>query len=183
MADRALTVVVCAAPLAERAPEFAAELAGAGWTVSVVATPAASGWVDHEGVTDVTGASAATDYRGPEEPKRGPRPDVVVVAPATFNTLNKLAAGISDTYALGVLNEALAGGTPIVAVPVVNERLWDHPAWPSTMARLTEAGVTLLDVHTGEPTPRPVRSGTGADLAASFEPAWLASAVGRLLGS
>ncbi len=112
MTDRALTVVVCAAPLAERAPEFAAALADAGLIVSVVATPAASGWIYHEEVTNVTGAPAATDYRSPDEPKRGPRPDVVVVAPATFNTLNKLAAGISDTYALGVVNEGPRGRHP-----------------------------------------------------------------------
>ncbi len=183
MTDRTLTLIVCAAPLAARAPEVVAALAAAGWTLSVVATPAAADWVDYEGVAKVTGAPATTDHRSPGEPKRGPRPDVVVVDPATFNTLNKLAAGISDICALGVLNETLAGGTPIVAVPAVNERLWRHPAWPSTLARLTEAGVTLLDVRTGDPSPRPVCPGTGADLAAAFDPAWLVSAVARLPGS
>ena len=41
-----------------------------------------------------------------------------MVAPATYNTINKWAQGISDTYALGVLAETTGLGTPIVVLPV-----------------------------------------------------------------
>lgn len=177
MAPSVITLVVCAAPLAERAPDIAAALRDAGWTVSVVVTPSASGWVDHDQIEAVTGQPAAVDYRRPDEPKRGPRPTAVVACPGTFNTLNKLADGVSDTYALGVLNEALATGTPLVVMPIVNERLWGHPAWEPNLRLLGEAGVRLLDAHTGEPSAQPVRSGTGADVAAAFQPSWLTAAV------
>jgi phosphopantothenoylcysteine synthetase/decarboxylase len=46
-----------------------------------------------------------------------------------FNTVNKLAAGITDNYATGLLCEALASRTPITIAPMVNNRLWPHPAW------------------------------------------------------
>jgi hypothetical protein len=49
-----------------------------------------------------------------------------VVAPATVNTINKWAAGIADTLALGLLVEAYGKGLPIVALPYTNS------AWPPT---------------------------------------------------
>jgi phosphopantothenoylcysteine synthetase/decarboxylase len=91
----------------------------------------------------------------------------------TFNTLNKFAAGISDTYALGVLNEALGAGQLVVAVPMINEQLWGHPALRPHISLLAAAGVSFLDPHTGLSGGAPVRSGTGPEIAAAFDPAWL----------
>jgi phosphopantothenoylcysteine synthetase/decarboxylase len=174
-----LTLVVCAAPLAQRAGDVVATLLTAGWDVSVVVTPAAVSWVDDEAVRRASGRLPESDYRRPDQPKRAPRPSAVVICPLTFNTMNKLAAGISDAYALGVLNEALAAGTRIVAVPVISERLWAHPALSPNMERLTAAGVTFLDPQTGQPVARPVRSGTGAQVADAFDCAWLIAHIGR----
>jgi phosphopantothenoylcysteine synthetase/decarboxylase len=173
-----LSLVVCAAPLAERASDVAAAIVAAGFEVSVVATPAAATWVDEAAVRRATGRGLAVNHRRPDEPKRGPRPSAVVACPLTFNTLNKLAAGISDTYALGVLNEALAAGTPIVAVPVVSDRLWPHPALRPNLDRLAAAGVTFLDPQTGQQGAKPVRSGTGQQVAGAFDPAWLVPRIG-----
>jgi Flavoprotein. len=47
----------------------------------------------------------------------------VVVAPATFNTVNKWAAGITDTFATGLLCELTGLGVPILAVPLVKDAL------------------------------------------------------------
>ena len=44
----------------------------------------------------------------------------MIVAPATFNTINKWAAGISDTLALGLLTEAIGKKIPVVALPFTN---------------------------------------------------------------
>jgi phosphopantothenoylcysteine decarboxylase len=150
-----------------------------GWQVSVVATPAAAAWVNHEAVRQATGRGVAVDYRRSDEPKRGPRPAAVAACPLTFNTLNKFAAGISDTYALGVLNEALAAGTLIVAVPMVSDRLWLHPAMRPNINRLVAAGVMFVDPQTGQPGANPVRPGTGPQVAAAFKPAWLVTRIGR----
>ncbi len=52
-----------------------------------------------------------------------------MVAPATFNTVNKWAAGITDTFATGLLCELTGLGVPIVAVPLVKEALARHVAF------------------------------------------------------
>ncbi len=172
-----LTLVVCAAPLAERAPEVVRVLLDVGWAVQVAVTPAATDWVDHNAIREVSGAPVASDYRSPGEPKRGTRPDAVVVAPLTFNTLNKWAAGAADNYALGLLNEALGAGLPLVAVPFINDRLWGHPALAPNIEMLTSRGVTFVDPRSGSTECGPVLSGTGADVAKSFDPQWLAKHI------
>lgn len=156
-------LVVCAAPLAERWPAIVAALEQSGIDVSVVLTPEASRW---EGVPTP----------GAEHIRRG-KPSVVVVAPLTFNTLNKWAQGISDNPAVGKLNGALGRGVPVVAVPLINEALWVHPALAPNLARLTAAGVRFLDVCTGQTPARPVPSGEGQDAAAKFDPAWITDAL------
>ena len=98
---------------------------------------------------------------------------MVVVCPMTFNTLNKLALGSSDTYALGLLNEAVASRVPLVAVPIISDRLWPHPALAASFQRLTAAGVVFLDPQTGERGTRPVPSGTGPHIASVLDPTWL----------
>ena len=67
------------------------------------------------------------------------------MAPITFNSINKWAAGTSDTVALGVLNEMLGTGVPIVAAPCVKAVLRTHPAYEESVARLTSSGVSMLD--------------------------------------
>jgi flavoprotein len=53
-------------------------------------------------------------------------PDAIVVAPATYNTINKWAQGISGTYALGLLAEITGLGIPIVVISFVNSALADR---------------------------------------------------------
>ena len=66
------------------------------------------------------------------------------IAPATFNTINKLAAGISDTLALGLVNEAVGLGLPIVAAPWPSIQLYRHPVFLRSIAALREWGVTVI---------------------------------------
>jgi len=66
-----------------------------------------------------------SEYRSPAEPK-SPRAAAIIVAPATFNTINKWANGISDTYALGILAEAPGLNILVVALPFVNSALADR---------------------------------------------------------
>jgi hypothetical protein len=175
----ALTLVACGAPLAARTHEVADAATSKGWDVTVVATEAAFAWIDQEVVRGVAG-SAPGGFRSPDEPKRGPRPAAVVVCPATFNTVNKLVHGIADTYPLGLLCEALGAGAPTVIVPMVNDRLWGHFGWQANLNRLVDAGVTLVDVRSGDAGACAVPSGTGSEVVARFDPEWVTSALPRL---
>jgi hypothetical protein len=153
----ALTLVVCGAPLAARAADVV-DLLEQRWAVSVVVSEAGLGW--------------SPVRTSPERP----RPERVVVCPLTFNTANKAAAGIMDSPAAGVLCDAIGAAVPIVAVPMVNNRLWGHPIWPTTLRVLTGAGVRLVDPRTGG-EPGPVPSGRGPEVVVAFDPHWAADAV------
>jgi phosphopantothenoylcysteine decarboxylase len=83
--------------------------------------------------------------RLPHEQDPLPDADAVVAAPLTFNTINKWAAGISDTLALGLLNELMGSGLPIYMAPCVKSVLRNHPAYPVSIALLRKSGVTVLD--------------------------------------
>lgn len=178
MADH-LALVACGSPLAARVHEIAALAVDAGWVVHVVATPAALGWLDTSAAEAVTGHPVLTEQRMPGQTKRFPPPTQVVVCPATFNTVNKLAVGIMDTYPAGLLCEALATGTPMTIAPMISTRLWSHPAWQPHLELLTAAGVRFLDIRTGHTgRPEPVPSGSANDVIAAFDPAWVLAATG-----
>ena len=97
----------------------------------VIATPSALKFMDLDHLANLTGHVVRYDYKQPDEPDVLPPPDAIVVAPATFNTVNKWAAGISDTLALGILNEALGLGLPVIAVPFPNIALAQASSVPT----------------------------------------------------
>lgn len=169
-----LALIACGAPLAARVHDVAALAVHAGWIVRVVATPSAMNWINTDQVQTVTGFPVLVEQRQPGQAKRFPPPAQVMVCPATFNTVNKLAAGIMDNYATGLLCEALASRTPITIVPMVNNRLWSHPAWQRNLDTLASSGVRFIDAQTGlVGRPVAVQSGTGSEVVAAFNPAWV----------
>ncbi|MEV6299822.1 flavoprotein [Actinoplanes sp. NPDC051861] len=173
-----VTLIVCGAPLTERAPDVIRALQAAGREVVVVATPAAHPWLDHDLVRELTGSAPQSDFRDPSQPKREGDTEGVVLCPGTFNTINQAAAGAANTYALAQLCSAIGEGLPVIAVPFVNNKLWGHPAWKRSLTVLEDAGVKLVDVHTGKPGAAPVQSGTGPEAVARFDPAWVADLLG-----
>ena len=129
-----LTVIVCGAGPASEIGQLVKLAQEHGWTVQVVATPAALGFLDVPALEAQTGSPVRSQYRSPGEPRSRPA-DAIIVAPATYNTINKWAQGISDTYALGILAETTALGVPIVVLPFVNPP--SPPAHPSAAASKT----------------------------------------------
>ncbi|WP_203923747.1 flavoprotein [Rugosimonospora africana] len=180
ISDGLVTLVVCGAPLASRTPELVGALSGKGWRVSVVGTPASAAWLDPEAIARQTGEPPRLGFHPPSRPGHPGTPDALVVCPATFNTINKAATGVNDSYALDVLCEALGTGVPVVAVPMVDDRLWRHPAWAGSLNVLRGAGVLLVDVVSGGLVPTPVAAGTGDRVVAGFDPAWLIAPLARL---
>lgn len=73
-----------------------------------------------------------------------PDPDAVVVAPATYNTVNKWAAGIADTYVLTRLAEQTGRGIPVAVAPYVNTNLAANPVYQRSLDTLREAGVEVI---------------------------------------
>jgi phosphopantothenoylcysteine decarboxylase len=144
---RVLLLVVCAAPPASQIDELVRMLRADSWDVHVIATPAALSWIDVELLAAHTGHPVQSEPRRPGEPKSLPKGSALVVAPATFNTINKWASGINDTLAMGVLNEALGRRIPIVVAPYVKATLANHPVFERNLALLGETGVSLTAVE------------------------------------
>ena len=72
--------------------------------------------------------------------------DLVVVCPATADLMAKMAAGIADDLATTLI---LATDKPVMAVPAMNVRMWEHEATQRNLAWLRQAGVKVLDPDQG----------------------------------
>ncbi|MEV6525643.1 flavoprotein [Longispora sp. NPDC051575] len=154
-----LLVVVCAAGPASDIGTLLALAHAEGWTCRVVCTPSAVPFVDTAEIERSTGHPVRSGYRPAGAPRPPQEPvDAVLVAPATFNTVNKLAAGIADTYALGVLAECV-GDVPVVVVPFVNAALANRRPFRRAVDELRAEGVRVL---LADP-PHPRNSGPGVE--------------------
>lgn len=142
-----LYAIVCAAGPAKHVGILVSAAQQRGHDVVVVSTPSARNWLNGSELEHQTGYPIR-HLHVKERPGIVPSPDAIIVAPATFNTINKLALGIADNLALDILNESLGMGRPIVLLPYVNSAYAKHPAFIDNVDRLHHAGVTvLLDVH------------------------------------
>jgi phosphopantothenoylcysteine synthetase/decarboxylase len=139
-----LYVVACGGRPAGHLATFVRFAQDQGWDVCVIVTPDGAKFLDVAPLAELTGHPVRAQYKQPDEPDALPAPDAFVVAPATFNTVNKLAAGISDTLALGLLNEGIGLGLPIVVVPWPSIQLSRHPAFDRSVTALRAWGVTVL---------------------------------------
>ena len=145
MSDRpVLYVIACAAPPAADVGQLVTLAQQCGWDVCVLTTPSGRRFTDTAALEQQTGHPVRSEYKNPGEPDVLPDPDAVIVAPATVNTINKWAAGICDTLALGILVEAIGKRLPIVALPSTNQAHAAHPAFPENIGKLRSWGVAVL---------------------------------------
>ncbi|WP_119731289.1 flavoprotein [Thermomonospora amylolytica] len=161
---RVLYVIVCAAGPAGDVGKLVTLAHQRGWDVQIIATPAALDFIDTAALEAQTGHPVRSDYRKPGEP-HSPKADAIIVAPATYNTINKWANGIADTYALGILAEAPNLGIPVVVLPFVNTALASRRPFQQSTATLRAEGIRLL-LGPGEFEPH--APGTGGTKLASF---------------
>ncbi len=122
-----------------------------GWDTCVITTLSAYAWLDVPGLIESTGHPVRHVHKLPGEPDVLPSPDAFIIAPATFNTVNKLALGITDTLALGLVSEAIGMRLPVVILPYVNAAQANHFAWAPSVERLRRGGVRVLDREPHEP--------------------------------
>jgi phosphopantothenoylcysteine synthetase/decarboxylase len=154
---RVLSVIVCGAGPAAAIGTLVTLAHERGWTVQVIATPAALDFIDQAAIEEQTGNPVKSQYSKPGAP-RSQVPDAIVVAPATYNTINKWAHGISDTYALGLLAEITGLGIPIVVLPFVNSALANRAPFRRSVESLRSEGVRIL-LGPGGFEPHPPRTG------------------------
>ena len=129
--------------------ELAHELRRQGASVRAVMTDSARGilhpWAvefatEHDVVTEITGRVEHVDLCGREG-----WADVFLIAPATANTVGKIAGAVDDTPVTTCATTALGAGVPVVVAPAMHEPMYDHPGVLDALARLEEWGVTYAD--------------------------------------
>lgn len=140
---RRMALILCGAGPAGFAEHFIKQAHERGWSVRVLLTPSARSFVDETALEAQTGEPVRHSHRAPGAPRSAPV-DLFVVAPASANTINKLALGIADTYALDVLAEAVGCQQPVIILPFVNTSLADRAPFQRSVASLREEGVHML---------------------------------------
>lgn len=117
-----------------------------GWDVCLGLTPTAALWLEPnlDGLAVLTGHPVRHTDPLPGEPDLWPAADVVLFAPATFNTLNEWALGLTSTYVVDVAALGIGRGIPLVAMDCLDPAHVRHPQFERSVETLRGAGVTLL---------------------------------------
>jgi len=149
---------------AYKALEFVRLATKAGHAVRVVQTPTAQRFVGPASFAALTGAPVLTDEferdpaRGAFSDQRPPdheplshlelvaNADVLLVAPASANTIAKLAHGLADNL---LTSAALAATCPVLVAPAMNNHMYEHAATRANLATLRERGVVVIDPGVG----------------------------------
>jgi phosphopantothenoylcysteine synthetase/decarboxylase len=139
-----LYILVCGSPIARDVGILVGLAQQDGWDVCVITTPDGRKFVDVAALQHQTGHPVRTYYKSPGDPDVLPSADAMIVAPATVNTVNKWAAGITDTLVLGLLVEGYGFGVPTAVVPYTNRVMALHPALHESLAKLRDWGVHVL---------------------------------------
>jgi phosphopantothenoylcysteine decarboxylase/phosphopantothenate--cysteine ligase len=155
---------VCGGIAAYKALEFTRLAMKAGHSVRVVQTEAAARFVGPASFAGITGAPVLVTewepdplrgvFPGDPLPEHAPlshlalveRADVFLVAPATAQTLAKLAHGNADNLLTAA---ALACRRPLIVAPAMNNAMYEHAATQANLATLRARGVTVLEPGTG----------------------------------
>ncbi|WP_181764214.1 flavoprotein [Streptomyces albidus (ex Kaewkla and Franco 2022)] len=156
MASRVLHLLASAAPPAVDLVDVVWRARADGWNVCVGLTPTAAEWLDDQlpALEGQTGHPVRTKPRGFGGGEVWPRADVTILAPATLNTVNTAAAGLTPNFVTGYLAEAIAKRWPLVVMPCVNSAYATHPAFERGIDVLRGAGVRVLLGEGGyEPNP------------------------------
>jgi phosphopantothenoylcysteine decarboxylase/phosphopantothenate--cysteine ligase len=137
----------------------------AGHSVRAIQTPTSERFVGAASFEGITGAPVLTSefardplrgaFPGDPLPAHEPighlelvaRADVFLIAPASANTIAKLARGLADNL---VVTAALAARCPLVVAPAMNDAMWEHPATQANVEVLRSRGVRVVEPEEGE---------------------------------
>ena len=159
-----LLLGVCGGIAAYRALDVVRLATKSGHAVRVIQTPDAQRFVGSLSFAALTGAPVLTT-EWERDPARGAFPDqqapehdplshlelvrnadAFLIAPATANTIAKLAAGLADNL---LSSAALAANCPLIVAPAMNHHMWEHKATQANVALLRERGVHIVEPDVG----------------------------------
>ncbi|MEU1841181.1 flavoprotein [Micromonospora chersina] len=162
-----LQIVVCAAGPAADVTQLITNATQQSWTTAVTATPNALDLIDAEAIERLTGRPVRSTYQLSDRNHRSlPVADALIIAPATYNSVNKIALGIADNYALTTVAELIGRQVPTVVVPFVNVALAARAPFQRAVAELRNERVRVFlgTDHGWEPHP----TGSGSSRQRAF---------------
>ncbi|GAB3800289.1 flavoprotein [Micromonospora zhanjiangensis] len=140
-----LQIVVCGAGPAADVTQLVRAAHDRAWTAAVTATPNAMNFIEPETIESLTGQPVRSTYRSSPGARRSlPAADALIVAPATYNSINKIALGLADNYAMTSVAELIGRQVPTVIVPFVNAALAGRLPFRRAVASLRHEGVRVL---------------------------------------
>lgn len=144
---------VCGGIAAYKAIEVLRGLQKAGCVVRVAMTPRACEFVQPLTFRALSGHHVVVDDYAPDNPDPiahitfSQTADLLVVAPATANTIAKFANGVADDF---LTSTYLACSAPVLIAPAMNTTMWEHPATQRNLERLRADGVEIMEPDAGE---------------------------------
>lgn len=152
LSQKKIVLGVCGSIAVYKVAELARNLTLAGARVDVILTEAAERFVGRATFQAVTGRPVLTDmWELPEDGvvghvSLGVQADLVVIAPATANTLARIAAGICDDL---LTTTVLVTQAPILCAPAMNPQMYAAAATQENIATLRRRGFTVLEPGVG----------------------------------
>ncbi len=143
---KAIYLIVSGASAARCVPGLIEELAEIDLPVYTLLTENAGRILSPYHLADIEGHTLIDSYFT-DALLNGREPGLTLVAPATFNTLNKIAQGIADTLAHSLVAEAIGAGWPVIVAHSMNPALAAHPQVAQSLKNLHRWGVTVVEPH------------------------------------
>lgn len=142
-----VALCVCGSVAAIKAPDLARELMRNGAEVFVVMSQSSQKLVSPTLFEWATGNPVVTELTGRIEHvllggKGGV--DLVLIAPATANTIGKIAAGIDDTPVTSLATTAIGSGIPIMILPAMHGSMYSHPIVSENLKKLSSLGIKII---------------------------------------
>jgi len=150
--NKRIILCITGSVAAAQAPEIGRELMRRGAEVYPVLSrsacelinPKLMGWATgNPVVTELTGSTEHIQLAG----EWAGRADLLLIAPATANTIGKIACGIDDTTVTTVATTALGAGVPIIIAPAMHQSMYKHPIVLENIEKLKTFGINVLDPH------------------------------------
>jgi len=167
LVGKRITLCATGSIAAYRAADICSKLVQAGVTVLPLMTESATAFLHPRTLATLSGqacyASLSEDDGGSTgivHITRGQETDIILIAPASANTLANLAHGLCSDI---VAATCLAATVPVVVSPAMNTQMWEHPATQANVAILMERGIKFIPTRHGQLACRAVGDGKIAE--------------------
>ena len=151
--NKKILLVICGGISAYKSLEIIRLLKKRGATVKSILTKSAKEFVTPLSVASLTQEKVYDDLFSHENESEMDHislsrwSDLILVAPATANTISKLSTGSSDDLASTVI---LASNKDVFLVPAMNVRMWEHPSTKENLQKLRIFGYTIVGPEIGD---------------------------------